>query len=65
MDANPTMTITIGAHTTTITLPDKDTARVLANRLCVAASGLDDMSASDKEKCVAFHTAIVADINDD
>lgn len=65
MDANPIMTITIGAHTTTITLPDKDTARVLANRLCVAAAGLDDMSAGDKDKCHQFHANIIADINDD
>ena len=67
MNATPTLQLTVdGTHTVTITLPDKDSAKVLVNRLLVAgARSLDGLSQSDKDNIESMYNNVVADINDD
>lgn len=67
MNATPTFQVTVdGTHTVTITLPDKDSAKVLVNRLLVAAArSMDGVSQTDKDACQSLYDSVVADINDD
>lgn len=66
MNTTPSMTITIDTHTLTITLPDKDSAKVIANRLLVmGARSIDTVSQTDKDACQIFYDNVVADISDD
>lgn len=66
MNATPTLTVTIdNTHTVTVTLPDKDSARVLANRLMVGTRSMEGLSTVDRDACSALLDAVTADIAND
>lgn len=66
MDATPTLTVTIGAHTVTITLPDKECAKVIANRcMKMCTDGFNGMDSNDVDAMTTFKTNVFDDIDND
>ena len=55
-----------GLHSVTVTLPDKASAKICANRVMVlGARNMDGLSQAHKDAIQSFYDNIVSDINDD